>query len=33
MGALCARYGLEMDPQSVPGLLQRFQLKFPGEPL
>jgi mannose-6-phosphate isomerase-like protein (cupin superfamily) len=31
--ALSERYGLEMDPQSVPGLLQRFDLKFPGEPL
>jgi quercetin dioxygenase-like cupin family protein len=33
LGALCARYGLEMDPQSVPGLLQRFKLRFPGDPL
>jgi quercetin dioxygenase-like cupin family protein len=33
LGALCERYGLEMDPQSIPGLLQRFNLKFPGEPL
>ena len=33
LGALSARYGLEMDPQSIPGLLQRFKLKFPGEPL
>ena len=30
---LCARYGLEMDPQSVPGLVERFGLAFPGEPL
>jgi quercetin dioxygenase-like cupin family protein len=30
---LCARYELEMDPDSVPGLLQRFDLRFPGEPV
>lgn len=30
---LCERYGLEMQPDSVPGLLERFGLKFPGEPL
>ena len=29
--ALCARYELEMDPDSVPGLLERFELQFPGE--
>jgi mannose-6-phosphate isomerase-like protein (cupin superfamily) len=28
---LCARYGLEMDPASVPGLIERFNLRFPGE--
>jgi quercetin dioxygenase-like cupin family protein len=28
---LCTRYGLEMDPDSVPGLLERFSLQFPGE--
>ena len=33
LGALLKRYGLEMDPQSIPGLLQRFNLRFPGEPL
>ena len=33
LGALSERYGLEMDPQSIPGLLQRFNLRFPGEPL
>ena len=31
--ALSERYGLEMDPQSVPGLIERFKLRFPGEPL
>jgi mannose-6-phosphate isomerase-like protein (cupin superfamily) len=30
---LCERYGLEMDPTSVPGLLERFDLRFPGERL
>lgn len=33
MADLCARYELEMDPESVPGLLERFDLRFPGEPL
>jgi gentisate 1,2-dioxygenase len=28
---LCARYELEMNPDSVPGLIQRFDLRFPGE--
>jgi mannose-6-phosphate isomerase-like protein (cupin superfamily) len=31
LGELCARYELEMDPDSVPGLLERFELRFPGE--
>jgi mannose-6-phosphate isomerase-like protein (cupin superfamily) len=30
---LCARYGLEIDPQSVPRLVERFDLRFPGEPI
>ena len=30
---LCARYELEMDPESVPGLVERFQLRFPGDPI
>lgn len=30
---LLGRYQLEMDPDSVPGLLERFSLRFPGEPL
>jgi hypothetical protein len=30
---LCSRYELEMDPGSVPDLLQRFGLRFPGEPV
>ena len=33
LGALSARYGLEMKPETVPDLLQRFALVFPGEPL
>lgn len=31
MASLCQRYALEMDPGSVPGLVQRFGLRFPGE--
>jgi mannose-6-phosphate isomerase-like protein (cupin superfamily) len=31
--ALAARYGLEVDPQSIPDLVERFDLTFPGEPL
>jgi mannose-6-phosphate isomerase-like protein (cupin superfamily) len=30
--ALAARYGLEVDPQSIPALVRRFELTFPGEP-
>jgi quercetin dioxygenase-like cupin family protein len=30
---LCARYELEMAPESVPGLVERFGLRFPGEPI
>jgi mannose-6-phosphate isomerase-like protein (cupin superfamily) len=32
LAELCARYGLEMQPDSVPGLLERFDLRM-GEPL
>jgi mannose-6-phosphate isomerase-like protein (cupin superfamily) len=31
LAQLCARYELEMDPESVPGLVERFDLRFPGE--
>ena len=31
LGALNARYGLEMDPDSIPGLIERFGVVFPGE--
>src|SRR5712691_7316798 len=30
---LCARYELEMDPGSIPGLVERFELRFPAEPV
>jgi quercetin dioxygenase-like cupin family protein len=30
---LCARYGMEIDPESVPQLVERFDLRFPGEPI
>ena len=33
LGELCAQYKLEMDPSSVPGIVERFGLQFPGEPL
>ena len=33
LAELCARYELEMDPGSVPDLIQRFELQFPGMPL
>jgi quercetin dioxygenase-like cupin family protein len=33
LAELCARYELEMNPDSVPELLQRFDLQFPGEPI
>jgi hypothetical protein len=33
LAALAARYGLEVDPKSIPALVERFQLTFPGERL
>lgn len=33
MGELCRRYALEMDPDSVPALVERFGVRFPAEPL
>jgi quercetin dioxygenase-like cupin family protein len=33
LAGLCARYELEMDPDSVPDLVERFGLRFPGEPV
>ena len=32
-GELCERFALEMNPASVPELIQRFGLRFPAEPL
>ena len=31
--ALAKRYELEVDPTSIPGLVERFGLRFPGEPI
>jgi len=31
--ALGAKYGLEVDPKSIPDLVQRFGLNYPGVPL
>jgi quercetin dioxygenase-like cupin family protein len=33
LDALCQRYELDMDPSSVPGLIERFGVRMPGEPL
>jgi mannose-6-phosphate isomerase-like protein (cupin superfamily) len=33
LGELCERYALEMDPSSVPGLIERFGVRFPGDAL
>lgn len=33
LGELCARYELDINPSSVPGLVERFGLRFPAEPL
>jgi len=33
LGDLCGRYALEMDPASVPGLIERFGVRFPAQPL
>jgi mannose-6-phosphate isomerase-like protein (cupin superfamily) len=33
VGALGARYELEMQPESVPGLVERFNVRFPGDPI
>lgn len=31
--ALAQRYEVELDPASIPGLVERFDLRFPGEPI
>lgn len=33
LAALSGRYGLEMKPDSIPDLVERFGLRFPGEPI
>jgi mannose-6-phosphate isomerase-like protein (cupin superfamily) len=33
LAELCARYELEMNPDTVPELVERFGLQFPGEPI
>jgi len=33
LAELAARYELELDPDSIPGLVQRFGLRFPGDPI
>ena len=33
MAALAARYGLEVNPKSIPDLVARFGLNFPGVPI
>jgi mannose-6-phosphate isomerase-like protein (cupin superfamily) len=33
LAGLCERYALEMDPASVPELIERFGVRFPAEPL
>jgi quercetin dioxygenase-like cupin family protein len=32
LAELCERYELEMQPDSIPGLIERFGVVFPGEP-
>jgi mannose-6-phosphate isomerase-like protein (cupin superfamily) len=33
LNELCARYELEMRPETVPELIERFNVRFPGEPI
>jgi quercetin dioxygenase-like cupin family protein len=33
LSELCSRYELEMDPSSIPKLIERFGVQFPGEPI
>lgn len=33
LAELCGRYELELDLGSIPGLVERFGLRFPGEPV
>ncbi len=31
LGALCQKFALDMDPDSVPGLIERFGVRFPSD--
>jgi quercetin dioxygenase-like cupin family protein len=33
LAALCTRYGIAFDADSVPGLVERFDVRFPGDPI
>ncbi|HEV3002789.1 MAG TPA: cupin domain-containing protein [Solirubrobacteraceae bacterium] len=33
LAELCARYELDMRPDTVPGLVERFGVRFPGDPV
>jgi mannose-6-phosphate isomerase-like protein (cupin superfamily) len=33
LGELSGHYGLEMDPTSIPRLVERFDIRFPGDPV
>jgi quercetin dioxygenase-like cupin family protein len=33
LAELSTRYGLEVNPESIPQLVERFDLRFPGEPI
>ena len=33
LASLCERYALDMDLGSIPGLMERFGVRFPGEPV
>jgi mannose-6-phosphate isomerase-like protein (cupin superfamily) len=33
LALLCARYELEMAPETVPSLVERFGVRFPGDPV
>jgi mannose-6-phosphate isomerase-like protein (cupin superfamily) len=33
LAELCGQYELDMDPESIPGLIERFGVVFPGEPV
>lgn len=33
IGELSRRYGVEVNPESIPSLVERHQLRFPGEPV